>query len=121
MSQQQAQRFIEQAMYALQQGEAQQAIAFADQACALVPSSADAHLIRGIALSQAGHAAAATEALNRAIQLSPHDAKGYYNLGLHYYKLGFRSEAAHLANEALRVERGHQGAVRLLELLSRPP
>lgn len=118
---QQAQRFIEQAMYALQQGEPQQALGFADQACAVAPYNADAQLVRGIALSQLGHASAATEALHRAIQLSPHDAKAYYNLALHYYNLGYRSEAAQMANEALRVERGHLAATQLLQMLSRPP
>src|SRR5688572_20732815 len=105
MSEQQAQRFVQQAGYALQQVELQQALGFVDQAIALSPDNADAHLVRGVALSKLGQAAEATAALNRAIQLRPHEAKGYYNLALHYQGLGYTAEAVEMANEALKCDR----------------
>jgi tetratricopeptide (TPR) repeat protein len=116
---QQAQRFVEQATLALQQGDAQQALTASDQAVALAPHSADAHLIRGIALSHLGQAGPATQALNQAIQLSPYDPKGYYNLGLHYFNLGFPQQAAEMARQALRVQSNHAGAQHLLDEIAK--
>jgi tetratricopeptide (TPR) repeat protein len=116
---QQAQRFIEQATLALQQGDAQLALAASDQAVALAPHNADAHLIRGIALSHLGQAGPATQAFNQAIQLSPYDPKGYYNLGLHYFNLGFPHEAAEMARQALRAQSNHAGAQHLLDQIAK--
>ena len=71
MSQDQVKQFIDQASQSIQSGQFEGALQLIDQALALSPNDADAHILRGICLSQTGQPIAATDAFNRAITLDP--------------------------------------------------
>lgn len=110
MSEEQAKQFLDQATQSLQSGQFQQALDLVDQAIALHETNSEAHILRGIALSQTGQPDAATDAFRRALMLSPHSAKAYYNLAVHYYSLGRKPEALEMAREAVRSDSQHAGA-----------
>jgi tetratricopeptide (TPR) repeat protein len=110
MSEEQARQFLEQATQSLQSGQFQQALELADQSIALRENDAEAHILRGIALSQLGQPEPATEALRRAISLAPQNPKAYYNLAVHAYSQGQKAEALEMAREAVRLDSKHAGA-----------
>jgi tetratricopeptide (TPR) repeat protein len=117
MAQEQTRQFIEQATQSIQGGQFQGALVLIDQALALDPSDSDAHILRGICLSQTGQPAAATDAFNRAISLDPSSAKAKYNLGVHQYALGQKQEALRSARDAANLDPAHTGARQLISNL----
>lgn len=113
----QSQQFIQQATQALNEGAFGQVIQLTDQALATDPNSADAYILRGIALAQTSQPEAATGSFRQAISLDPNNPKAYYNLATHQYQLGQRVEALAMAREAMRVDPRHQGARDLIALI----
>ncbi|MHB8635824.1 MAG: tetratricopeptide repeat protein [Fimbriimonadaceae bacterium] len=117
MANEQAKAFVDQATQSLQNSQFQQALDLVDQAIAIEPGASDSHVLRGICLSQLGQPDAATEALRKAIMLSPYNAKAYYNLAVHYNALGNKKEACELAREAVGVDPRHAAAKQFLTQL----
>lgn len=111
----QANEFLQQASQALQAGQFEQALDLIDKSIELLPSSSDAHVIRGISLAQLGRSDEATEAFRKGISVNPNNPKAYYNLATHQYQLGQRTEAHAMANEALRLDPGHAAARDLVQ------
>lgn len=114
MAQEQIRQFIEQATQSIQSGQFEGGLQLLDQAIALAPDDPDAHLLRGICLSQTGQPVAATEAFNRAISLDPNSAKARYNLAVHQYALGQKTDALRSAREAIGLDPAHAGARQLI-------
>lgn len=121
MANPQAQRYAQQATYALQQGELAQALSFIEQAIGIEPASADAHVIRGVILAQLRRPDEASDAFNEAIRLAPNDPKGYYNLAVHYNGLGRTQEALDLARRALSLDPRHAASAALVHQLEAGP
>lgn len=117
MAQEQIKQFIDQATQSIQSGQFEGGLQLLDQALALAPDDADAHLLRGICLSQTGQPAAATEAFNRAISLDPNSAKALYNLSVHQYALGQKADALKSAREAINLDPSHAKARQLISNL----
>lgn len=110
MSEEQARQFLDQATQSLQSGQFQQALELVDQSIALKEADSEAHVLRGIALSQLSQPDQATEAFRRAISLGPYNSKAYFNLAVHYFGLGQKPEALEMAREAVRIDAKHAGA-----------
>src|SRR5688572_28332388 len=110
MSEEQAKQFLDQATQSLQSGQFQQALELVDQSIALKGDDAEAHILRGIALSQTGQPDVATESFRKAISLSHNNPKAYYNLAVHLYSRGQKSESIEMAREAVRLDTKHAGA-----------
>lgn len=117
MAQEQIRQFIDQATQSIQSGQFEGGLQLLDQALALAPDDADAHLLRGICLSQTGQPVAATDAFNRAISLDPNSAKARYNLSVHQYALGQKLDALKTAREAIDLDPAHAGARQLISSL----
>jgi len=117
MAQEQVRQFIDQATQSIQGGQFDGALSLIDQALALAPDDADAHILRGICLSQTGQPAAATEAFNRAVALDPNSAKARYNLAVHQYALGQKLDALARSREAIQIDPSHAGAKQLVQTL----
>lgn len=115
MAHEQARDFVERAVQAIQSAQYQQAADLADRAISLEPSDTEAHILRGVALSQLGHANEATDSFRRAIQLSPQNSKAFYNLAVHYYGLKEKERALEMAREALRIDPNHTPARELVD------
>lgn len=75
------------------------------QILAAVPNQADAWHRLGILAMQAHNPAAAVDAINRAIDINPHDAAYYLNLGNAYQALGRSEEALKNFRLAVKVNR----------------
>ncbi|MFQ3588120.1 MAG: tetratricopeptide repeat protein [Fimbriimonadaceae bacterium] len=114
MSQEQAKQFVDQAVQSIQGGQFAQALELLNQAVELHPENSDAHVLKGVALSQLKQPDAAVEAFRKAIMLSPYNVKAYFNLAVHYYGVGEKLRAEEMAREAVRVDPRHAGARDLL-------
>lgn len=114
MSQEQAQQFLDQAIQSIQGGQFAQALELLNQAIELHPEHSEAHVLKGVALSQLKQPEAAVDAFRKAIMLSPYNVKAYYNLAVHYYGVGEKVKAEEMAREAVRVDPRHAGARDLL-------
>lgn len=110
MSEEQAKQFLEQATQSLQSGQFQQALDLIDQSIALKDGDSEAHVLRGIALSQLSQPDQATEAFRKAIMQGPYNVKAYFNLAVHYFALGQKAEALEMAHSAVRIDPKHAGA-----------
>ncbi len=110
MSNEQSQSFIEQATQSIQGGQFSQAIELLDQAIAINPMSADAYLLKGVALAQMSSPDLATESFQKAIGIEPDNAKARFNLAVHFSRIGQKQGALTEAREALRVDPNHAGA-----------
>ena len=110
MSAEQAKQFLDQATQSLQSGQFQQALELVEQSIALRGDDPEAHILRGIALSQTGQPDTATEAFRKAISQAHNNPKAYYNLAVHLYSRGQKSEALEMAREAVRLDTKHAGA-----------
>lgn len=106
----QAKQFTQQATQSLQSGQFGQALELVDQAITLDPTDAEAHVLRGICLAQLSRPQEATAAFRRATEIAPTNPKAFYNLAVHQYMLGQKSEALSAANQALRLDPAHAGA-----------
>jgi len=62
-------------------------------------------LLKGDRLNRQGDYAAATEALEKAVELLPQDARAWNHLGLAYHGAGRPSDAARAYQQALRLDR----------------
>lgn len=107
MSDQSSKQFIEQAQQSLGGGQIVEALDFAQQAAALDPESADAHMLCGIALSQLNRPIEAEESFTRSATLNPGNPKLYYNWAVHYYSLGKKQEALNASRRALDLDPSH--------------
>lgn len=114
LSQEQAKQFVDQAVQSIQGGQFAQALELLNQAIELSPEDSDAHVLKGVALSQLKQPEAAVEAFRKAIMLSPYNVKAYFNLAVHYYGIGEKLHAEEMAREAVRVDPRHAGARDLL-------
>ena len=114
MSQEQAAEFIKQAGDAIGSGQFSEALDALDKALGFTPDSADAHGMRGIALSQLQRPEEATSAFRRAISISPNNPKVYFNLAVHLYGQDQKVEAMEMAKEATRLDFSHTGAKDLI-------
>lgn len=72
--------------------------------------SADAYLLKGVALAQMSSPDLATESFQKAIGIEPDNAKARFNLAVHFSRIGQKQGALTEAREALRVDRNHAGA-----------
>lgn len=116
MSEEQVKQFIDQATQSLQGGNFEEALNLVEQAIALDERASEAHVLKGIALSQLSRPDDATAAFRNAIMHGPYNAKAYFNLAVHYYALGQEVQAEEMAREAVRIDPKHGGA---RELVSR--
>lgn len=114
MSQEQIKQFIDEAQVSLSGGQFQQALDLVDQAIAIEENTTEAHVLRGIALSQLSRPDEATSAFRNAIMYGPYNPKAYFNLAVHYFQLGEKLKAEEMAKETMRIEPGHPGARQLL-------
>lgn len=110
----QAAKFVEQAKQSIQSGQLPEALNLVEQAIALEPASAEAYCLRGVVLSQLQRPVEATDSFSRAISLNPAFAKGHYNLAVHLFAIGNRTDAIHAVREAVRLEPSNVAAVELL-------
>ena len=84
-------------------------------AAALLPDSADSHLLRGVALTNADRVEEALEPLHACLQLHPEYDEAHNALGMALGKLGRYEEAAVHMVQAARL--GHQQAVATMHKL----
>lgn len=106
----QLQEFLNQATQSIQTGQFSQALDLANQAITLDPSSAEAQLLRAIALSQTGQPDAATLAFQESIRLDPSSSKANFNFAVHQYQRGNKTAALDLARKATALDPNHVGA-----------
>lgn len=107
---------LSRATQAIQESNFGEALALADSMLA-VEQSADAFIVRGIALAQMQRPEEATSAFRSAIATTPGSARAYYNLATHQYQQGQHAEARAMAGEASRLEPTHVGARDLIALV----
>ncbi|HEU5310113.1 MAG TPA: tetratricopeptide repeat protein, partial [Candidatus Eisenbacteria bacterium] len=88
-----------------------------DQAIALMPDNARAHLLRGVTRLELGDAAGALEAHDTAIRLDPESAEAYAARAQTYERLGRFAEALRDAERARAG--GHPIQEEYLETLRR--
>jgi len=119
MSQDQIQQFIDQASQSIQSGQYEAAIPLLDQALALSPANIDAHILKGICLSQTGKPAEATDSFNKAIILDPNSAKAHFNLAVHQYSQGLKREALESAKAASALDGAHTGARQMISTIEK--
>jgi len=119
MSEEQSINFINQATQSLQSGQLNQALDFANQALLLNPESADAYVIKAVALAQMNQAAEATQAFEDALRIDPSNAKTRFNLAVHLVRQNQKTEALTQVREALASDPSHVGARDLLTQLER--
>jgi tetratricopeptide (TPR) repeat protein len=108
----------EQATAAIQAGNFSEALDFVDRAIAETPSDSELQVLKGICLAQLQRNDEATAAFRQAITLSPYNAKAYYNLAVHQYQLGNKTEALAMATEAANTDIKHGGARKLIETIN---
>jgi tetratricopeptide (TPR) repeat protein len=77
----------------LNNGRAEDSVAYFRQALARNPAFADAKIKLAVALSSKKASQEALQLLEEAIQTDPHNAEGHYRLGLLLTKFGKREEA----------------------------
>jgi len=119
MAEDQVRGFLEQATQSIQGGMFNQAIDLIDQAIALDPSNAEAHLLRGVALAQTNQPDAATDSFKRAIEIEPNNAKAFFNLAVHQSRMGAKQPALDAARQAIAIDPAHAGARELVGSLER--
>lgn len=117
MSQDQARQFVDQATQSIQSGQFDQALQLVEQALAIDPALVDAHILKGIGLSQTGQPDAATDSFQRAITLDPNSAKAQYNLAVHLYAQGRKTEALQAARAAANLDASHSTARQLISTI----
>jgi len=109
-----AQDLIAQATHSLRKGDVKSTLHYAELAIAADESKAEAHQLRGIALTKMNRAEEATISFRRATEAAPYDPKHFYNLAVNLKTRKMDEEAMAMAREALRVDPGHVGAKGLL-------
>lgn len=107
--------FVKQARECLKNGQFQEAASFAEQAAELDSKNPDAYMILGAALSKAERPDEAADAFRHALQINPNSAKAHYNLAVHFYRYGWRTEASREAAKARELDGGHQPTKALIQ------
>lgn len=98
---------LTQAAEAIQHGQFGQALELAEQFLISEPTSCDALVIKGVALSQLTRNVEATQAFQAAIASDPTSAKAFYNFAAHLYQTGERGQALTYAQQALQRDPDH--------------
>jgi len=114
----QATELLNQATTALQQGQFEASLQYADQALAADPSNGNAYLIRAIALSRTGQPDLATAAFRSAIDVMPSSSSAHYNLAVHYHAQGMKRESLDSARTAVELDANNGQARDLVNLLN---
>ncbi len=91
----------------LREGRAGEALAAAEQACALAPGSAAAQLQRGLALRELGRHEPAAAALEQAARLAPGESEPLLHLGLTWLAAGEPGRARAVLEPGARRFPGH--------------
>jgi tetratricopeptide (TPR) repeat protein len=117
MASEELKQLIEEAAEAVRAQSFEKGIDIARQALEMDGRSTDAYSVLGVALAKAGRVEEATDALQRAVQTGPYTARNYYNLAMHYYGMGQKSDAIAMAQEAIRCDGKHRGSAELLRKL----
>lgn len=110
MSIERARELCREALALLGEGRFEEALARAEQAVALAPHDAEAHIQRGIALSSLGRADEAERAFQEAEKYSPYSAKARYNHAVHRFQQDDLQGALQLAEEAVKLDPRHESA-----------
>ncbi len=105
---------IDRATDALNGGDAEGALAIAEEIRAGEGPNADEALIRGIALSSLGRSAPASDAFAEAMRRAPGSHKARFNAAVHEFNAGNAAGARELAAEAARLDPQHGGTRDLL-------
>ncbi len=119
MSEDHGKQFRDEAMQSLQSGQFDKALELINQAIELNDRDSEAHVLKGITLSQLNRPDEATQAFREAISCGPSNAKAYFNLAVHQYTLGQKVEAESMAREAVRLDPSHAGARDLVGRIQR--
>ena len=117
MASEELKQLIEEAADAVRAQSFEKGIDIARQALEVDSRSTEAYSVLGVALAKAGRVEEATDALQRAVQTGPYTARNYYNLAMHYYGMGQKSDAIAMAQEAIRCDGKHRGSTELLRKL----
>jgi tetratricopeptide (TPR) repeat protein len=117
MASEELKQLIEEAADAVRAQSFEKGIDIARQALEVDSRSTEAYSVLGVALAKAGRVDEATDALQRAVQTGPYTARNYYNLAMHYYGMGQKSDAIAMAQEAIRCDGKHRGSTELLRKL----
>lgn len=117
MSIERARELSREALALLGEGRFEEALARAEQAVALAPHDAEAHIQRGIALSSLGRAEDAERAFQDAQTYSPYSAKARYNHAVHRFQQDDLQGALNLADEAVKLDPRHESARTLRDQL----
>ncbi|MER3495664.1 MAG: hypothetical protein C4320_01880, partial [Armatimonadota bacterium] len=114
---------VDRATDALNAGDPKAALRIAEELRRANGPSADEALIRGIALSQLGEMAAASDALAEAIRQAPKSHKVQFNAAIHEFNAGNLEGAEELARRAALLDPEHGGTRDLLRKIAemRPP
>ena len=105
---------IDRATDALNGGDAEAALAVADEIRAGEGPSADEALIRGIALSSLGRTAPASDAFAEAMRRAPESHKARFNAAVHEFNAGNARGAKEIAEAAALLDPQHGGTRDLL-------
>jgi tetratricopeptide (TPR) repeat protein len=100
----------------LEASEASQAVALGMSALNSFPADSKLTMLYGISLEQVGRIDEATVQLRRATELAPTDPEPFHNLAVALCNMGDYHEAATYAEEALRLDPEHEGALGTLEM-----
>ena len=117
MASEELKQLIEEAAEAVRAQSFDKGIDIARQALEVDSRSTEAYSVLGVALARAGRVEEATDALQPAVQTGPYTARNYYNLAMHYYGMGQKSDAIAMAQEAIRCDGKHRGSTELLRKL----
>lgn len=117
MASEELKTLIEEAANAVREQSFEKGIDIARTALELDSRSTDAYSVLGVALAKAGRVEEATEAFQRAVQTGPYGARNYYNLAMHYYGMGQKTDSIAMCQEAIRCNGKHRGAAELLRKL----
>ncbi|MFO1027783.1 MAG: sulfotransferase [Acetobacteraceae bacterium] len=104
---------------ALQNGDAQAALAAARDACLAEPNMPEAHYAFGQAWTAVGNPSRAEQAFATAIRLRPNFADAWVNLGLARYAQGAIEHAKRSMLGALQAQPGHPAATANLAVFQR--
>lgn len=117
MSNEQVQQLVKEAADSVRGQDFDKAVELSRQALEIDGRRDDAYSVLGVALARLGRIEEATDALQRAVQTAPYNARNYYNLATHYYGMGDKADAISMCQEAIRCDGKHRGAAELLKKL----
>lgn len=105
---------IEHAMSALRRGDVKRTLEMANEVLKEQPENAEGHQLRGIALTRMGKIDEATKSLRAATKYDPNEPKHFYNLAVNLKDRGMLDESNQMAEQAVKLNPAHAGALGLL-------